>query len=115
MPAENKLSETDLIELKKFIQESKRKKGLKIWQSSDRQNYLYINDRLCEQQGCVICRNNHIYISLLYPFDDDNYFFSLEPSLYKFEIKEKTTTYVHIYSLNIKPGDKLRWMAKGLV
>ena len=115
IPEENELSKTDLIELKKFIKYSKGNKGLEIWQSSDKQNYLYIKDRLCEQHGCVICINNHIYITLLYPFDDNNYYFSLEPSLYKVEIKEKTTTCVHIYSLNIKPGDKLRWMAKGLV
>lgn len=115
IPAENELSKTDLIELKKFIKDSKGKKGSEIWQSSDKQNYLYINNGLCEQQGRVICRNNHIYITLLYPFDDNNYYFSLEPSLYQVEIKEKTATYVHIYSLNIKPGDKLRWMAKGLV
>lgn len=115
IPAENGLSETDLMELQKFIQKSRKNNELEVWQSADKQNYLYINSGLCEQQGCIICRNDHIYITLLYPFDDDNYFFSLEPSSHKFEIKEKTATYVHIYSLNIKPGDKLRWMAKGLV
>ena len=109
------LSQEDTDNLLNFINNNKDKK--KTWFSSNNECYITIDDKLCEQQGYITIRplNNEVSLYFLYPFNNTDYFFTLETSPHVVNIKEKTNTYIRLYIHSITKETRLRWFVKGFI
>lgn len=72
-----------------------------------------INDnKLYELQGSINIKSHDIYITFPRPLNNNDYFFTLEPSSYLADIKEKTTTFIHLYFSIIPKKPMLKWFVK---
>ena len=70
------------------------------------------NNKLYELQGTTTIKSHDVYITFSRPLNNNDYFFTLEPSSYTADIKEKTTTSIHLYFSIIPKSPILKWFIK---
>ena len=114
VPSNNlKLSQEEIDSFLNFINNNSNKK--RTWFSSNRESYVMIDDQLCEQQGYITIKSHDAFITFLHPFSNTDYFFTLEPSPFEINIKEKTSTYIRLHINKIPKENILRWFVKGTI
>lgn len=107
------LSDEEQFKIQTITNEYYEQKCSKSWHSEDKQRWIIIDkDGNCEQSGNILFRNHLTYITFYHPFTNNNYFFTLEQNTLPFEIQEKTTTYIKIYTPR-NSKKEIRWLVKG--
>ena len=107
------LDSKDAADLLDFINNNRFIQKKNIWYSEDKETFFVLYGNVCEQSSCIDLQHNYIYITFCYPFDDINYFFSLEQNNFNISILKKTTTYICLHIPKIYPEIKIRWIAIG--